>query len=176
MANKRIARSQTRNGFQSLDVVKDRPEVRSSGEGRRFLKHLDRRLQQLSHQIDSFEKRVTRLSDKNEADLSLAVESLYRETLLLRAEIRGLLAGGGRSLANMTQYAEESWEQLRETFEELKENLEPQEQSTKLSGSRGDSEDSEEDEAWDWDDEESFAGGDEWVDSEVHPPRAGPKR
>ena len=76
----------------------------------------------------------------------------------------------------MTEYAEESWEQLRGTFEELKENLEPEEELSKLTGPRESSNAEDEDEDWTSDEEEWIDTDDEWPAPEIHPPRVGPKR
>lgn len=163
-------------GLVEKDSPADRYEAVGSGEARRFLKHLDRRLQRFSNRIDSFEERASRLSDEDDADVILAVESLHRETLLLRAEIREHLARGNQSLAELTEYAEESWAQLKETFEELRVNLEPEETAARSSGSRRGSDDEGEDEEWVWDEDEWLDGGEDLAASEVHPPRVGPKR
>jgi hypothetical protein len=169
MARKKVARRRSTRGYQPFDLVRDHYEVSGSSDGRRYLKHLDRRLQRFSSQIDSLEAQASRLEDESDADLILAVESLQRETLLLRAEIREHLAGGSRSLADMTEYADECWEQLRDTFEELKENLEPEDEVSKLAGPIESPDDEDQDEDWtDPDDESSVP--------EVHPPRVGPKR
>ncbi len=147
-----------------------------SGEGRRFLKHLDRRLQRFSSRIDSLEERANRLSADADNDLILAVESLHRETLLLRAEIREHLAGGPRGLDEMTEYAEESWDQLREAFEELKQNLGPARPTAKPASRRRVERDEEDEELWTLDETEWLDAGQEWASPEIHPPRLGPKR
>ena len=133
-------------------------------------------MQLFINQIDSLEGRASRLADDDDADLILSVESLHRETLLLRAEIREHLAGGNRSLADMTEYAEECWEQLRDTFEELRETLEPKDEVLSSAGSRERSDDDGVDGEWVPDEDEWIDVEDEWAASEVHPPRVGPKR
>lgn len=176
MAKKRSARRRTVRGFQPFDLVRDQHEVSGSSDGRRFLKHLDRRLQRFSSQIDSLEGRASRLANDDDADLILSVESLHRETLLLRAEIREHLASGNRSLADMTEYAEESWEQLRDTFEELKETLEPEDEVSRSAGPSESSVGEDVDSEWELDEGEWMDVEDERAASEVHPPRVGPKR
>lgn len=186
MARKRVARRRTSSGFQSFDPVGDRHPHSSSNEARRFLKHLDRRLQKFSSNIDSLEERANRLADMDDPDLILAVESLHRETLLLRAEIREHLAQGNRNHTEMTEYAEESWEQLKDTFEELKQNLDPEDLPTRSVTSRSDSEDPEErdtdsdlredEDEWGWDEDDWTSDDEVWSRSEIHRPKVGPKR
>lgn len=161
---------------ESTGLAQSKSGVSASGEGRRFLKHLDRRLQRFSSRIDTLEERANRLSADTDNDLILAVESLHRETLLLRAEIREHLAGGPRALEEMTEYAEESWDQLREAFEELKENLGPAKASARHSSRRPTVTDEDDGEPWTSDDTEWLDPGQEWGSTEVHPPRLGPKR
>jgi hypothetical protein len=173
--NKRLSNRGSRN-YQTVDLIRDSQLKSGSGEGRRFLKRLDRRLQRFSHEIDRLEARASRLDDNDDADLVLAVESLRREALVLRAEIREQLAGGGRSLAEMTEYAEDSWQQLRDSYEELKENLEPEELAARSGRPREMSDEDEESDDWIPDEDEWSEGDDEWETPDVHPPRVGPKR
>jgi hypothetical protein len=176
MVRKSPQRRHTSPDYQPFDLVSEPPGEGGPGEARRFLKHLDRRLQRFSTRIDSLERRANRLSDDDDSDLILAVESLHRETLLLRAEIRERLAGDRQSWVEMTEYAEESWQQLRETFEELKESLAPESSAAKRPAPRADAENNEDEEAWAWDEDEWLEPDHPWTDSGIHPPRPGPKR
>jgi hypothetical protein len=137
---------------------------------------MDRRLQRFGSQVGFLEECISRLSDDDGADLILAIESLHRETLLLRAEIRDYLAGGKRSQAEMAEYVEESWRELQDSLGELKENLQLEEPSSKPAGPSPSSEDEDEDEDWSWSEEECVDDGDDLNASEIHPPRVGPKR
>lgn len=154
----------------------NRSENSGSGSAQRFLKHLDRHLVRFAGKITALEERASRLSTEETVDLIVALEELHRETLLLRAEIRERLAGGSRRSAEMLEYAEESWKQLKETFAELKESLEPS-HTAPTSAFQQISEDDggeEEDDGWtssEWDDQET-----EIVPTEIHPPRVGPRR
>jgi predicted nucleic acid-binding Zn-ribbon protein len=114
------------------------------------LKHLDRHLQRFGGRIDSLRERVDRLSDEEEGDLTLAIESLHRETVGLRAEIREHLSGGKRKSAEMMEYAEEAWDQLRESLAELKENFEPEKTARTRSEGRRRPDDNGEDEDGEW--------------------------
>ena len=119
--NRTGARPHGRRRYEEPDGDRDR--AKEPRDGKRHLKHLDRRLQLFGAKVEALEDRVSRLSDDSDAELVLAVDALHRETLLLRAEIRDFLASGGRTVPEMTEYAEESWEQLREMYKEIKENL-----------------------------------------------------
>ena len=101
--NKRLSNRGSRN-YQTVDLIRDSQVKSGSGEGRRFLKRLDRRLQRFGHEIDRLEARAGRLDDNDDADLVLAVESLRREALVLRAEIREQLAGARRPRPLLSSY------------------------------------------------------------------------
>ena len=58
--NKRLSNRGSRN-YQTVDLIRDSQVKSGSGEGRRFLKRLDRRLQRFSHEIDRLEARASRL-------------------------------------------------------------------------------------------------------------------
>lgn len=137
---------------------------------------MDRRLQRFGSQVGFLEQCAGRLSDNDNTDLILAIDSLHRETLLLRAEIRDYLAGGTRSQTEMAEYVEESWKELQETYEELKENLEPDEPLPKPVGPSSGPEVEDEEEEGSWDEVEWVDDEQDWAASEIHPPRIGPKR
>lgn len=176
MARRQRAPKSMSQGYGTIDRVADQHTIRRSGEGRRFLKQMDRRLLRFSSQVGFLEECASRLSDDENLDLTLAVESLHREILLLRAEIRDHLAGGQRSLAEMAEYVEESWNELRDTFDELREHLAVEDPSARPAASRIRTEEEPKDQEWSLDE-------DDWADEEddrgipdVHPPKAGPKR
>jgi len=137
-------------GFQPDSPTGDQNEIPGSGSARRFLKHLDRHLQRFGGRIDSLGERVDHLSNEEEGDLILAIESLHRETVELRAEIREHLTGGKRKSAEMMEYAEEAWDQLRESFAELKENFEPEKTARMRSEGKRRPDDNGEDEDGAW--------------------------
>ncbi|MGB6337034.1 MAG: hypothetical protein WBG93_01315 [Thermoanaerobaculia bacterium] len=107
----------------------------------------------------------------------IAVELLHRETLLLRAEIREFLAMGGRSAEMMIDHVEGTWQQLRESFDELEENLAPWPPITVLPTSENDDDGEEEsfDESLNWNEDEPEIDLATEPHQEVHPPRIGPK-
>lgn len=176
MAKQKSTSKRKDRGFNSDSGVGDPSEILGSGSARRYLKHLDRHLQRFSNKIDSLEERANRLSNEEEGDLILDIESLHRETLLLRAEIREHLAGAKRSSAEMMEYAEESWRQLKESFGELKDSFEPKRSvETGLAMGIRIDDDSLVD-RMDWQ-EDQWPGDDgDVVISEIHPPKSGPKR
>jgi hypothetical protein len=149
----------------------------SAGTGR-FLKHIDRELQQFTDRVASLEEKASRAEVSDGGDLMSAVELLHRETHLLRAEIREFLATGGRSAETMIDHVEETWQQLRESFDELEENLAPWPAITVLPTSEYDDDGEEEsfDELPNWDDDEPEIDLATESGQEVHPPRIGPKR
>lgn len=153
-------------------------ELPSSGSRRRFLRHLDRELQRFSNRVSSLEEKAARAEVSDGGDLMIAVEALHRETLLLRAEIQEFLTHGGRSLEEMIDYAEETWEQLRDSLAELRENLMPWPPFTPhpTLGLGEESDEESPDEPWTWDADEEESDVTRQPPPEVHPPRIGPKR
>jgi len=136
--------------LQSGSTAGDQQDIPGSGNARRFLKHLDRHLQRLGSRIDVLRESADRLSNEEERDLISAIESLNRETLGLRAEIREHLTGGKRKPVEMMEYAEEAWDQLRESFTELKESFEPAMTARVRSEGRRRPDDDGEDEDGEW--------------------------
>lgn len=190
-------KSDKRNYSRNYDLMEAESSSkvgRGSGGDRRFLKQLDRQLSRFSRKVDALEKAVGRTVTDEGGDTLVEVEMLQREVLLLRAEIREYLARGDRSATGMVEHAEESWDQMCETYEELKSSLnlgrEVDEVLAEAAAEKRHEPDSDDDE-WigDWEDEEGAGDGDEdadeddwdeddysYLDAEVHPPRIGPKR
>ena len=154
----------------------DRNEIPGSGSARRFLRHLDRHLVRFSGKITALEERANRLSTEESVDLIVTLEELQRETLLLRVEIRERLAGGSLRSAEMMEYAEESWKQLKETFAELKESLEPSHSAATSTYQRFPEFDGSEEEDDDLNSSAREERATEVVLPEIHPPRVGPRR
>lgn len=148
----------------------------SAGSGK-FLKHVDRELQLFRDRVASLEEKASRAEISDGGDLMIAVELLHRETLLLRAEIREFLAMGGRSAEMMIDHVEGTWQQLRESFDELEENLAPWPPITVLPTSENDDDGEEEsfDESLNWNEDEPEIDLATEPHQEVHPPRIGPK-
>ncbi len=160
---------------------------------RKHLKELDRELQRFIARITNLESRLGRERSNDGADLALEGEELHREALLLRAEIREALATGRADLETVVDGVDSSWEQLLETFDELKETLGPRhaektrrsarEPEASYTDSPRDEEESfdlgglGDDEDLDLEDEDLDAEDPDFVESKrIHRPRTGPKR
>ena len=152
--------------------------LRSAGS-RKFLRHLDRELQRFSARVAAMEDRAGRAEISDGGDLMVAVELLHRETLLLRAEIQEFLASGNRGADEMIDQVEDSWEQLRESFDEIRESLMLESTFFSATPPPEDGEEDDEgsfDESSPWDSEYSHLDFEAEEQLDIHPPRLGPKR
>ena len=148
--------------------------------GRRYLKDLDRELQRFMARLAGLEARST-YDDQNELpNLAMEAEEIYRDALILRAEIRDCFAQGNASREDVVERISDSWNQLRESFEELKGTLR-QDQPTRvpwITKGTAVNEDLEFDEIDDDLMEDDFDYDQPSVadDRRIHRPRGGPKR
>lgn len=148
--------------------------------GRKYLKDLDRELQRFMARVAGLEARST-YDDANELpNLAVEAEEIYREALMLRTEIRDCFAQGNASREDVVERIGDSWDQLCESFEELKATLR-QDRPARVPWITKDSEVSEDsdfdqidddllDDDFDYDDPSIT------VDRRIHRPRGGPKR
>ena len=91
--------------------------------GRKYLKELDRDLQRFMARVAGLETGGAYDDSNEDSGLFLEAEELYREALVLRAEIRECLASGKSSNKGVVERIDESWNQLGESFDELKTTL-----------------------------------------------------
>lgn len=156
----------------------DRDSSHSRQEsGRKYLKNLDRELQRFSARVAGLETASALDEPIDKADLLQEAEELYRETLLLRSEIREALATKKGTLDDAIESIDDTWEQLRESFEELKESLRPsRNEPTALRSTFDDEEDRDLDDL-DYEDEPyELELLPEHPERRIHRPRVGPKR
>jgi len=143
--------------------------------GRRYLKDLDRELQRFMARVAGLEVRSA-YDDAGEApNLALEAEEMYREALILRTEIRECLAKGQASRDDVIERINDSWDQLGESFKELRSSLRqdrPAQDSllTKVTYGNDDLD------IVELDDDLEFDLPAATVDRRIHRPRGGPKR
>ncbi len=155
-------------------------ERSAARSGKRYLKDLDRELKRFMARVAGLEARST-YDDANELpNLAVEAEEIYREALMLRMEIRSCFAQGNASREDVVERIGDSWDQLCESFEELKSTLR-QERPARvdwISTGPDVSEDLGFDEIDDDlpDDDFEYDNPSVIVDRRIHRPRGGPKR
>ncbi|MGB5176387.1 MAG: hypothetical protein WBQ30_16745, partial [Thermoanaerobaculia bacterium] len=149
--------------------------------GRRYLKDLDRELQRFLARVAGLEVRSA-YDDAGEApNLALEAEEMYREALILRTEIRECLAKGQASRDDVIESINDSWNQLGESFKELRSSLRqdrPAQDSllTMVTYGNDDLDIVELDDDLYVNDDLEFDLPAATVDRRIHRPRGGPKR
>jgi len=97
---------------------KERPKA-----GRKYLKDLDRDLQRFMARVAGLEAGEAYNDANEDPGLAVEAEELYREALMLRVEIRDCLAAGRASNKGAVESINDSWNQLSESFDELKASM-----------------------------------------------------
>jgi len=176
MSKKRMAKRQTvRHPDSWLDEDGFSGRPRSTSE-RKYLKELDRQLQRFLARAAGLESAATGGDYAEDADVALAAEDLYRETLLLRTQIRESLINRNAALDELVESFEDSWRQLRESYDELRQRSRP---SESLAPRREEFDDEEDYDSYDlyFDDEDlNFLTTRNARSGRIHRPRIGPKR
>ena len=148
--------------------------------GRKYLKDLDRELQRFMARVAGLEARSTYDDDNELPNLAVEAEEIYREALMLRAEIRDCFAQGNASREDVVERIGDSWDQLCESFEELKSTLRQDRPARAhwITTQPDINEDLEFDEIDDdlLDDDFDYEQPSATVDRRIHRPRGGPKR
>ncbi|MEJ2084452.1 MAG: hypothetical protein P8Y44_02075 [Acidobacteriota bacterium] len=176
MSKKRTAKRQTvRHPDNWLDEDQGPGRSRSNSE-RKYLKDLERELQQFLAKAAGLESAATGGDYAEDPSLALAAEELYRETLLLRTQIRESLIDGSAPLDEVVENFEDTWRQLRESYDELRLRLRPGESMAPRRAALDEEEDYDSYDLYFEDEDLNFLRTPYPRAGRIHRPRIGPKR
>lgn len=162
-------------------VVDTRSEGRSlPRSGRKHLKDLDQDLQRFMARVSALEDLTAYDKEHENPNLALEAEEIYREALTLRVEIRECLAAGQASQEGVVESINDSWDQLRVSFDDLRSSVRKDRpgrtHSMKTVSAEDVDLDSEQFDIDDFDDDLEVDLPSTGAEIRIHRPRGGPKR
>jgi hypothetical protein len=179
MSKKTASRHQDRQQDQWVIAAHGNHKA-AQRSGRKYLKDLDRELQRFMARVAGLESRSTYDDEHELPNLAVEAEEIYRDALVLRTEIRECFAQGNASRDDVVERIGDSWDQLCDSFEDLKSTLR-QDRPARVDWMTTESDEDEtleldkiDDDLLDDDFESAHSSA--TVDRRIHRPRGGPKR